>query len=769
MDNETKPVEPILRIPQTVREDVLTYRQNVEKFRAGGTSAVAFRAYRVPMGIYEQRKEGHFMVRIRIGAGLATTGQLRKIAELSKEYGNGILHITTRQDIQIHEVSIENTPDVLERLLEVGLSARGGGGNTVRNVSACSGSGICPNEKFEVAPYAVACAEYLLQDRSSFNLPRKYKIVFSGCPEDCALASVADLGFFGAVQDGQKGFVAYAGGGLGANPAVGVKIEDFIKDDEIFIVAQAVKNLFDKHGDRSNKNKARLRYVLKRVGEEEFVRMYKGEKDAVCRQGLSGEIPEIRDIFAPFRIEAPQGRSDEDASVQLDRVSPEKTAGLYSIRLTLNLGDITADGLAAVADIADEFGSGLVRTTQLQNLLVSGIKSSDVESALEKLEQNVKTLAPQSPQIVACTGAATCKLGLCLARGLATAIADSVPQTSTNGPPPVIRISGCPNSCGHHCIASIGFQGRAKRVNGRLMPCYDVLIGAKIHMGESKIGERIGTVPAKLIPEMMAQVLETGSQDFDKLKQLVDKYGDFSSDDFPEEYFHDFGVDIPFSLAGRGPGECGAGVMDVMVVDIDEAKQAIKTANQLSAGKEQNESIYKAVIAATRALLMTFGLEPKKDREIFAAFGEHLIRPGWVAPDTQQLLDKAIDYRMGDIDTIADLLKPVELLVNRVDELFKSLDAGLKFKAEPIVPPVVADQQAAETHVIDLRGVACPLNFVKAKIELEKIDVGHILEVLLDEGEPVKNVPASFADQGQEVLATEPVGDHFRLKIRRKK
>ncbi len=769
MDNETKPAGPILQIPQTVTEDVLAYRSNVEKFRAGGTSGVAFRGYRVPMGIYEQRREGHFMVRIRIGAGLATTGQLRKIAELSKQYGNGILHITTRQDIQIHEVNIENTPDVLEKLLAVGLSARGGGGNTVRNVSACPGSGICPNEKFEVAPYAVACAEYLLQDRSSFNLPRKYKIVFSGCPEDCAYASVADLGFFGAVQNGQNGFVAYAGGGLGSNPAVGVKIEDFIKDDEIFTVAQAVKNLFDKHGDRSNKNKARLRYVLKRVGEEEFVRMYKEEKNALGRQGLSGEIPEIRDIFAPFRAESPQGQSDEDASSQIERVWPEKTPGLYSIWLTLNLGDITADGLMSVAETAEEFGSGLVRTTQLQNLLISGIKRPDVESALEKLKQNVKTLAPQNPQIVACTGAATCKLGLCLSRGLATAVAGSVPETSPNGFPPVIRISGCPNSCGHHFIASIGFQGKAKRVDGRLMPCYDVLAGAKIHMGDSKLAKRIGTVPAKRIPEIMAQVLETGSQDFDKLKQLVDKYSDFSTGDFPDEYFYDFDADVPFSLAGRGPGECGAGVMDVMVVDIDEAKQAIKTANKLDAGKEQNESIYKAVIAATRALLITFGLEPKKDREIFAAFGEHLIKPAWVALDTQQLLDKAIDYRMGDIDTIADLLKPTETLVNRIDELFKSLDAGLKFKAEPVAPPLAASQQAAETHIIDLRGVACPLNFVKAKIELEKIEVGHILEVLLDEGEPVKNVPASFADQGQEVLAAEPVGDHFHVKVRRKR
>jgi len=768
-DYQNAPAEPILRIPQTVREDVLAYRQNVEKFLAGETSTVAFRAYRVPMGIYEQRREGHFMVRIRIGAGLATACQLRRIAQLSKTFGNGTLHITTRQDIQIHEVSIENTPDVLEGLLDVGLSARGGGGNTVRNVTACPRSGVCPNEKFEVAPYAVAVAEYLLQDRSSFNLPRKYKIVFSGCPQDCAFASVADLGFFGTIRDGRKGFVVYAGGGLGSSPAVGVRIEDFIRDDEVFDVAEAVKRLFDKHGDRSNKNKARLRYVLKRVGEEQFVEMYKAERAALGDRPVTGKIPEIRDIFAPFRGKAPQGQFDEDAPVRRACLSPEKTPGVYTVRLTLKLGDISAEALEAVAEVAGQYGSGLIRTTQLQNLLINGVKSSDVEPALERLRQRVDTLAPESPQIVACTGAATCKLGLCLSRGLAEAIAEEAPRAYSQAFPPVIRISGCPNSCGHHYIASIGFQGRAKRIEGRLMPCYDVLAGADIRMGRAKLAERIGTVPAKRIPQIMAQVLQTGSEDIDKLRRLVAEYGDFSTADYPEDYFCDFGADVPFSLAGRGPGECGAGVMDVMVVDIDEAKQAIRTANQLAGGREQDESIYRAIVAATRALLITFGLEPKKEREIFAAFAEHLIKPGWVAGETQRLLDRAIDYRMGDVDTIADLLSPAEALVGRIDELFKSLDAGLKFNIEPVASADAANRPQAQTHAVDLRGVACPLNFVKAKIELEKIDVGEVLEILLDEGEPVKNVPASFADQGQQVISIEPVADHFRLKVRRQK
>ena len=170
--------EPILHIPESVRQDILGYREAVAKFLRGRTKPMSFKAYRVPMGIYEQRAEGRYMVRIRIGAGLVLPHQLTRIAELGRQYGNGIVHITTRQDIQIHEVNIEHTPDVLEDLLDVGLSARGGGGNTVRNVTACPRAGVCPNEQFDVAPYAIAAAEYLLQFRSSYNLPRKYKIVF---------------------------------------------------------------------------------------------------------------------------------------------------------------------------------------------------------------------------------------------------------------------------------------------------------------------------------------------------------------------------------------------------------------------------------------------------------------------------------------------------------------------------------------------------------------------------------------------------------------
>ena len=737
----SKDKDLILRIPENVRNDTLHYRSQVEKFLTEDISSISFRAYRVPMGVYEQRTTGKFMVRIRIGAGLVLPFQLETIAKLSKKYGDGILHITTRQDIQIHNVNIEDTPNILEGLLEVGLSSRGGGGNTVRNVTSCLEAGVCTKEEFDVAPYAIATAEYLMQENSSFNLPRKYKIVFSGCSKDCAYASVADLGFFAHKKNSIKGFAVYAGGGLGSDPAVGVKIEDFIKDEEIFEIAEAIKRLFDKLGDRSNKHKARLRYVLAKLGKEEFIRQYNNERQKIRSDGGLNNIPEIRDITSDFPV-------------------PKK---FINIRLWLKNGDIPADDLDIVAQIADKYGQGLIRTTQLQDLLMTGIAIEHVDKVYSKLKNlSIKVSENGRPEIVACAGASTCKLGLCLSRGLSDAVSKELNKYNLSDT--TIRISGCPNSCGHHYIADIGLQGKAKRVNGKLMPCYDVLTGAKIIEGDTHLAQKIGTVPAKKIPELLAEAVNNGNIEKNILKNIIGKYDlKYEKLTIPDDYYYDWDSKEPFSLAGRGPGECGAGVMDVIKLDIDEAKDAIKSASVSS------QNVYKAIVAVSRALLVAFGLEPKKDREIFASFAEHLIKPGWVINQTQQLLDNALDWKMGDKDSIENLSPQVEELINRIEELFISLDSSLNFKAKPIEQEKFVVSDKIKSHIIDLLGVTCPLNFVKAKLELEKIEKGDILEILLDEGEPVRNVPASFAEQGQDVLEVKNIGDHYFVKVQRKK
>ncbi len=539
-----------MQIPESVKKDTLGYREKVNEFLKGKTSPAEFRAYRVPMGIYEQRNAGKYMVRIRIGAGILTSQQGRKIARLSKRYGNGIIHVTTRQDIQIHAVDIEHTCDILEQLLKVDLSTRGGGGNTVRNVTACSRCGVCPQEVFNVGPYAIATAEYLLQNKDSFNLPRKYKIVFSGCSEDCSLASVADLGFFAKKRNGTMGFSVYAAGGLGSSPNVAIRIEDFIEAKDVFLVAETIRKLFDEHGDRTNRNRARLRYVLKRLGEGEFIQLYKSYKEKVIEQGLLGQIPVIREM--PLFSEQKRPNEDRVLLNIKSGILKEKQDGLFSVNLNLQLGDIPAGDLLVVADISEKYGNSIIRTSQLQNLIITSVPADNlknVDNVLGNLSIDISGRAKNN--IVPCTGASTCKLGFCLSRGLASAISDKLNENGISIHGTVIRISGCPNSCAQHHIAEIGLQGRAKRVNDRLMPCYDILAGGATVEGKAKLAEKIATVPAKSIPDALAKVFENKSTEIRQLKEVLSDYENFSAE-FPDEYFYDYGAKEPFTLLTKG-------------------------------------------------------------------------------------------------------------------------------------------------------------------------------------------------------------------------
>ncbi len=780
-------INTAFQLPQSIRKDTLAYRQKLKVFLDGQTTATAFRACRVPRGIYEQRQAGEFMVRVRIPAGMVFPGQMKRLADLSRTYGNGVLHVTTRQDIQIHELKIEETPDVLESLLEVGLSPRGGGGNTVRNITACPRAGGCPDEAFDVRPYAIALSEYLLDFESSFNLPRKFKVAFSGCSQDCTLASVTDLGFFAHENDGSNGFAVYAGGGLGSNPRVGVKIEDFVEVDEVFQVAEAMKRVFDAHGDRANKHQARLRYVLDRVGEGEFVKLYKTQLEKLRQEQL--QTPAIRQISSTSNGGASSTARPQPANGYEDwrknNVLAEKEPGEFTVRLRLDLGDIPAEDLEAIGSLAQTTGEGFARTTQTQDLLLCRVREEDLPFVFERLGAlKTEVVNTAGPKLVACAGASTCRLGLCRSRDLAKAISTELRkkdwpiQLSSEA----IRISGCPNSCGQHYISAIGLQGRAKRVGGKLVPCYVVLNRGLAKEAQARLAEQVGVVPAKNVPALISAVLkllvgrrkeqqslESAVADAkEEIKKLTAGYSHIPSIDEQPEMYRDFGATVEFSLAGRGPGECGAGVMDVIRLDIDQAKEALNNAKASSDAKGKSNALYGSIVAAARALLITRGLEPSKDRQIFAAFSEHLIEPGWVAKETKELLDQALDYRLGDTDDIGHLEEPVGRMLVRVEELFRSLDANLNFRVEPVSKQSPKEKPPRDAeHVIDLRGVACPLNFVKAKLELEKIAVGQVLELLLDGGEPVANVPASFTEQGQELLEVSQCGECFRVKVRR--
>ena len=552
--------EHILSIPGTVKQDTKLYRENVQKFIESKAEPASFAPYRVPMGVYEQRKNGMYMVRIRLGAGKINASQLLRVAGLGKVYGTGALHVTSRQDLQFHHVEIAQTVDVIESLAEVGLSTRGGGGNTLRNVTACPSAGVSKTDVFDVSPYSIAVAEYLMQFRDSYSLPRKYKIGFSGCGEDCSFASVTDLGFFAKIKDEQKGFSVYAAGGLGKSAAIGIKIEEFVLTCDIFKISLAIKRVFEKYGDRENRGRARLRYVLKRLREEGFVKVYKEELGRIENDGLPGEVPEV------ILTEQVQGDAGLDfvnsvsESTIRDNLIEENLQGFMTVRLNLVNGDIPADDLEKVANFADRYAKGSIRTTQLQDLLITRVAIENLNEAellFDSLSIDVRV--NNVKKILACSGAKICRLGICNSQGLAKAVAQKLALDNVDSLDTVVRISGCPNSCAQHQIAKLGLQGRAKKVEGKLMPFYNLYWDGKAMEGNARFGELVATVPAKRVPDMLAEILMLSTNRIDEVKAVAEKYELAEGDTVPLDYYCDYGFDEPFSLAGVKQGECSAG------------------------------------------------------------------------------------------------------------------------------------------------------------------------------------------------------------------
>ncbi|MDH7598478.1 MAG: sulfurtransferase TusA family protein [Sedimentisphaerales bacterium] len=735
----------VMQIPQSIIEDINLYKEALGRFLSGQMAADSFKAKRVPMGIYEQRTSHTYMVRIRIPGGIVFAEQLEAIADLCTRYGNGTVHLTTRQDIQLHDIRIEDTSAIIDALLEAGLMTRGGGGNTVRNCTACPRSGVCPDEVFDVRPYAVALTEYLVQFRSSFNLPRKFKIAFSGCSKDCALASVADLGFFAHIKEGKKGFSVYAAGGLGPNPAIGVQIEDFIEERKIFQTAQAIKSVFDLHGDRANRHRARLRYVLARSGPGGLRKEYQTQIQWITKEGLPGTVPNLSEVSDRIAMDLQPGQANGLPVSPFD-LMPEKISGYYTIRLHIPDGNISGQDLVQIARIAQSFSPGLIRTTQDQDLLLVSVPRTSIGAVTGELQKLSFWPCDQGlPRVVSCAGAATCRLGLCLSRNLAAAIRQRLTgmQVPSELQHKTIRISGCPNSCGQHYIADIGLAGRAYRAIGGLVPCYDVFFGGRCQEGHARLGRFVATVPATQVPMMIAELFSSSLEDPEK---IVRRYAIEAQDSIPGHWYCDIGTCEPFSLAGRGPGECGAGVLELIHNDIRKAKEALARAKRTA----QHQVMLTAARHAARALLITFGIEANNDSEILDHFRANLVEKGWVRPTSLDVCQAIFSGKVTDQEVLYEL----QDLVQRIEALFLSIDSDLRFRLEPFGQTQTGPDKA-KTEILDLRGVACPLNFVKAKLALEQIPLGEGLCLILDDGEPSQKVPASLAEQGHRIVSMQ--------------
>ncbi|HXG23488.1 MAG TPA: nitrite/sulfite reductase, partial [Chthonomonadales bacterium] len=494
-------------------QDVLEIREAFGAYLQGQMPESEFRRFRLLRGIYGQRQPGVNMVRVKLPLGRVTAGQLRCLAEISQRFANGKAHVTTRQDIQFHFVPTPRVPEMIARLAKANLTTREACGNTVRNVTACALAGVCPHEHFDMTPYALAVSRYFLRHPLVQNLPRKFKIAFSGCEKDCALAAINDIGLVATVKEtadaNGKGFRMMVGGGLGPTPEVAHSLQEFVPADELIPLCEAVLRVFDRHGERRNRNRARLKFLIRRIGMEALAEYVAQEREKLPSHHPIEELaPDTFSaaISARTNTELPPGFDQWQAR----NVAAQKQSGYYAVTVFAPKGDLTADQLSALADAADQFGNSTARTTHDQNVVLPWVHELLLPTVYAFLQAAglAEPYAGTVADVVSCPAAASCRLGITRAKDLADyLIALARPLAEEEDLRDVsIKMSGCPNSCGQHHLGTFGFHGAAATVNGQKAPCYQVLVGGR-GKGGVTLAHPLARVPARRIPEVVRRLI----------------------------------------------------------------------------------------------------------------------------------------------------------------------------------------------------------------------------------------------------------------------
>ncbi|MEY3558028.1 MAG: hypothetical protein RL374_734 [Actinomycetota bacterium] len=511
--------------------DIERFEIAIDQFLKGEISDDVFRVMRLNNGIYGQRQGGTAqMVRVKLPAGSITPEQFDVMADLSSEFSRGWGHITTRQNIQFHFVDLRRIPDLLRRLADVQLTSREACGDTVRNVMACHLAGACPYEKLDVTPWAEAVYRHFVRNPLGQRLPRKFKVNFSGCSTDCGQAMFNDVGVVAAtrtLEDGsiESGFRVYIAGGLGANPHPALALEDFTSREDLLPTVEAALRVFDQTGNRDNKLRARMKWVVDQLGIEEVRRrVIKIRHTLPASSSWPGGIPaEVRTAG-----DAPAGRITEGEVSQIGQstiinftssdpfrrwenasVIRGAANGTVSAIAYAPLGDITADQFRALATIQRHFKSD-VRLSNRQNVVFRSLQPSQMRELYDMLDAigMARPGAELARDVVACPGADTCNIAVTQSRGLAKSIGDKLEEEGLAEIGGVrINISGCTNSCGQHHASDIGFFGVERRAHGKSLPGYQMLLGGYVGEEQIHFGEKALRVPAKTAPEAVARVV----------------------------------------------------------------------------------------------------------------------------------------------------------------------------------------------------------------------------------------------------------------------
>ncbi len=551
-------------------EELVQYHEAVKGYLQGDLDEDRFQAIRLQQGVYGQRQEGVHMVRVKLPGGYVSAEQLGVVASLLADYSqDDIASVTTRQDLQLHSIPLADTPQVLEEMAAQGLTSREACGNTVRNITACPLAGVCPAEHTDVQPIVDAVAARFLRHPLTQHLPRKFKMSFSGCESDCAQGLFHDLAVVATRRDGGFGYKVLAAGGLGHKPRPAIVLEEFIQEQELLPVIEAVLALHHRYSDRKRRARARLKFLLDKLGEEEFVQRYQTE------------LQRTRAAYADESLPPAQWLNARDASVGAAgaprEVLEQKQANLYVFPVSLPLGDLSVPQLRGIAALLLQRGLHDVRVTQDQNLMLLNIPAAELEAVRNELA----ALGLDSPcvgdDVVACPGTWTCRLGITASRLVCDELSGGVDDLR-------IRVSGCHNGCAQPYVGDIGLHGEGRRKHGKLIPHYRMHFGGDGRAGGA-IAVRGPEVPASRAPEAVRRVKQafqevrqgnesflnwTQRQSADYFQDLLGDLQEIKEADIPN-LLKDFGETQDFRVLALGGGECMGAVQETVSANFSEA------------------------------------------------------------------------------------------------------------------------------------------------------------------------------------------------------
>jgi sulfite reductase beta subunit-like hemoprotein len=660
-------------------EEIDRFEQAITTFNEGGIDPDRFTAIRLQQGVYGQRQQGVNMLRIKVPGGRLTARQLDTIGEVAEEFAqHQIAHLTTRQSIQIHNIPLVHMPEAMRRLAKVGMTSREACGNAIRNMTACPLAGVCPKEHVDVSKHVEAATVHFLRNPLNQQLPRKFKISFSGCESDCAQALLHDLGVIAVNKDGQQGFKIRAGGGLGHKPRESIVVEEFIPERELLFSMEALVTLHNKYSDRTKRAKSRIKFLVERFGADGFIEKYR-EEFARTKEALADKPYPQGEWRTPNGWDAPGQGAPR-------KLFAQKQAGLFVFPVALPIGDLKSAQMRSLAALLQTLGLDEIHTTQDQNLVVLNVAQEKVAA----LRSGIAELGLSEPKVgdnvVACPGTSTCRLGI-------TSSTVVAPMLSGGRADLNIRVSGCHNGCAQPETGDIGIYGEAKRLHGKLVPHYQMYFGGS-GVGGGALALKGPALPSARIKTAIARVQEahlaSGESSFfvwaraqqpEYFKEFLADLAEVSASEL-QSVMHDFGDKTDFRVLNLGGGEC-AGASQVLIganffeaAHEREYRNALVFQRKYVEAAQCNESILRLLGSGVAQLL---GGKRQDDLKLLS-LELNLLAPEEIAAEFAHAAQGVTVSEEADVDVVAVASAKVDAWTIKVAAFATEKDGQLDLK-----------------------------------------------------------------------------------------